>query len=59
MSSSFSFIFVKLFSQYGYRLVHVMKQNQHGDPSSNNAFFIQENFGVENKFKNQEKVIKT
>ena len=50
---------VKLFSQYGYRLIHVMKQNQHGDPSSNNAFFIQERFDVENKFKNQEEVVKT
>lgn len=49
---------VKLFSQYGYRLVHVMKQNQHGDPSSNNAFFIQEKFDTQNKFQNQEEVIK-
>lgn len=49
---------VKLFSQHRYRLVHVMKQNQHGDPSSNNAFFIQEKFDTQNKFQNQEEVIK-
>lgn len=49
---------VKLFSEHGYRLVHVMKQNQHGDPSSNNAFFIQERFDTENKFENQEEVLK-
>jgi len=35
-----------------------MKQNQHGDPSSNNAFFIQERFDTENKFENQEEVLK-
>jgi hypothetical protein len=52
------YAFVKLLSKFGYRLIHVMKQNLHGDPSSNNAFFIQERFDTENRFINQEEIIK-
>ena len=52
------YAFVKLLQKYGYRLVHVMKQNTHGDPSSNNAFFLQEKFDTENLFSNQNEVIK-
>lgn len=51
--------FTKLLNTYGYRLVHVMKQNSHNDPSCNNAFFIQETFDINDEFKNQIDVIET
>lgn len=53
------YAFTKLLNKFGYRLIHVMQQNTHGDPSSNNAFFLQEKFDTENLFINQEEVIKT
>lgn len=52
------YAFTKLLNNYGYRLVHVMQQNTHGDPCSNNAFFLQEKFDTKNYFSNQEEVIK-
>jgi hypothetical protein len=50
--------FVNLLTKYDYRLIHVMKNNRHGDVSCNNAFFIQSKFDIENRFSNQEEVIK-
>jgi len=51
--------FTKLLNTYGYRLVHVMKQNSHNDPSCNNTFFIQVSFDINDEFKNQIDVIET
>jgi hypothetical protein len=45
--------FTKLLNTYGYRLIHVMQQNLHGDPSCNNAFFIKEKFDTENIYEDQ------
>lgn len=50
---------VKLLSPYGYRLIHVVKQNEWGQPTSNNAFFIHDRFDGKDKFKNQSEVIQT
>lgn len=49
--------FTKLLNGHGYRLVHVMKQNSHNDPSCNNAFFIQEIFDADDMFINQHETI--
>ena len=43
--------FQKLLSNYGYRLIHVVTQNEYGQPSSNNAFFIKDEFDTDNLFK--------
>ena len=48
-----------LLQSYGYRLIHVTKKNERNEPSNINAIFIQSKFDVENKFANQEDVIKT
>ena len=42
--------FQKLLSNYGYRLIHVVLQNEWGQPSSNNAFFIKDKFDTNNLF---------
>lgn len=42
--------FQKLLSNYGYRLIHVVLQNEHNQPSSNNAFFIKDEFDTDNLF---------
>ena len=49
--------FAKLLTPYGYRLVHVMKQNAHNNPSCNNAFFLQETFDTEDQFADQQATI--
>ena len=42
--------FQKLLSNYGYRLIHVVLQNEYEQPSSNNAFFIKDEFDTDNLF---------
>ena len=42
--------FQTLLTHYGYRLIHVVLQNEYGKPSSNNAFFIKNEFDTNNLF---------